>query len=163
MLRPSLKRIGVQNAVCDCGAWGADCAKDFHKLSSRGHACAHTKPGASPSADAVSEAALVALDDMWVAAEIGHDRATLERILDDRFLSTFASGKTIDRNAYIDWILSAEIKPFKVVHDVIRIHGDTALVVDLLETGGTKITWVAVKRAGRWRVISQTFSRAEPR
>ena len=112
-------------------------------------------------ADSLSEAELIALDDAWIDAEVSGDRETLERILDEQFLATWASGKTIDRGEYIDYILSKELSPFSVVHDSIRVHGDTAVVIDVSETGKTKFTWIAVKRHGQWRVISETFSRVE--
>ena len=42
-----------------------------------------------------------------------------------------------------------------------RIHGDTAVVIDVSEDGGTKFTWIAIKRAEQWIVIAQTFSSVE--
>ena len=114
---------------------------------------------AEATAESVAVAELIALDDAWIDAEVSGDRKALERILDEQFLATWASGKTIDRTAYIDYILSEEIPPFSVVHDAIRVHGDTALVIDISATGKTKFTWIAVKRDGQWRVISETFSK----
>jgi hypothetical protein len=100
---------------------------------------------------------LIALSDAWIAAEVGHDKAALERILDERFLATFASsGKTIDRSAYIAWIMQNPIDPFTVTNGVVNLHGDTALVIST--EGTTKFTWVAVKKGGQWVVISETFS-----
>lgn len=113
------------------------------------------------TADSSAEADLIALDDAWIDAEVSGDRKALEHILHEQFLATWASGKTIDRTAYIDYILSEDIPPFSVVHDEIRIHGDTAVLIDVSETGKTKFTWIAVKRDGQWRVISETFSRVE--
>jgi hypothetical protein len=106
-----------------------------------------------------ARAELIALDDAWVKAEVGGDRQGLERILDERFLATFASGRTIGQGAYIDFIVGEDIAPFKVVHDKIVVHGDTAVVIDLSESGRTKFTWIAVRREGHWKVISETFSR----
>jgi len=101
---------------------------------------------------------LISLSDAWIAAEVGHDKAALERILDERFLSTFASsGKTVDRSGYIAWILERKIEPFTVVNEVVNIHGDAAVVIST--AGSTKFTWIAVRKSGRWVVISQTFSR----
>lgn len=101
---------------------------------------------------------LISLSDAWIAAEVGHDKPALERILDERFLATFASsGKTIDRPAYIAWILQSRIEPFTVVNEVVNLHGDTALVIST--AGTTKFTWVAVRKSGQWVVISETFSR----
>ena len=113
------------------------------------------------NADSSAEAELIALDDAWIDAEVSGDRKALERILDEQFLATWASGRTIDRTAYIDYILSEEISPFSVVHNAIQVHDDTAVVIDVSESGKTKFTWIAVKRDGQWRVISETFSRVE--
>ena len=113
------------------------------------------------TAESLAGTELIALDDAWIDAEVSGDRKALERILDEQFLVTWASGKTIDRTAYIDYILNAEIPPFSVVHNDIRVHGDTAVVIDVSESGKTKFTWIAVKRGGQWRVISETFSRVE--
>jgi hypothetical protein len=106
------------------------------------------------------QAQLVALSDAWIDAEVKHDKAALERILDERFLATFASsGKTIDRAAYIAWILQTELEPFEVVNGVVNVHGDAALVIATSTDGTTKFTWIAVKKAGLWKVISETFSK----
>ena len=105
-----------------------------------------------------AEAELIALDDAWIEAEVKGDRETLERILHEDFLATFASGKTVDRGGYIDVILGMAIEPFQVFHEAVVVHGDTALVIDISESGKTKFTWVAIKQAGHWRVISETFS-----
>jgi len=102
---------------------------------------------------------LIALSDSWIDAEVGHNKAALEQILDDRFLATFSSGKTIDRKAYVDWIMKTDIEPFKVLNEVVDIHGDTALVISTTTDHEIKFTWIAVKRDGRWRVISETFSK----
>ena len=110
---------------------------------------------AEPSSE---QAELVALTNAWIDAEVHHDQAALERILDERFLATYASGKTIDRSAFIDAIMRSKLEPFRVVNQVIDIHGDTALVIDVSESGKTKFTWIAVRKAGQWRVISETFS-----
>ncbi len=101
---------------------------------------------------------LVALDDAWIDAEVRHDSAALEKILDDGFLATFASGKTLDRTAFLAWITQAQIAPFSVVHDEIRVHGDTAVVVDSTADGENKFVWIAIKRDRQWRVIAETFA-----
>jgi len=101
---------------------------------------------------------LIVLSDAWIAAEVGHDKAALERILDVRFLATFASsGKTIDRSDYISWIMKTELEPFTVKNQVVNIHGDAAIVIST--EAATKFTWVAVRKDGQWVVISETFSK----
>jgi hypothetical protein len=95
--------------------------------------------GAATADWSPEQSELVALSDAWIAAEVGHDKAALERILDERFLATFASsGKTIDRSAYIAWIMQSQLDPFTVVNEVVNIHGDTALVIST--EGATKFT-----------------------
>lgn len=109
---------------------------------------------------AADEEQLLALEREWVEAEVKHDRQALERILDERLVVVYASGKTSDRTDFIKMILSKPIAPYKVINDMVRVFGDTAVVVDRFGPGlATKVTWVAIKRDGRWRVISETFSR----
>ena len=107
------------------------------------------------------EAEIIALDDAWIDAEVRGDRSALERILHEDFLATFASGRTIDRATFIDRVLANKPAPFSVIHESIRVHGDTALIIDISANGKTKFTWIAVKRDGQWRVISETFTRVE--
>lgn len=107
------------------------------------------------------EAELIALDDAWIDAEVHGDRATLERILHEEFLVTYASGRTVDRATFITGIVASRPAPFTVTHEAIRVHGDTALIIDVSENGKIKFTWIAVKRDGQWRVISETASRVE--
>ena len=113
------------------------------------------------SSELSPEAEIIALDDAWIDAEVGGDREALERILHEDFLATFASGRTIDRTTFIDLVLANRPQPFSVVHESIRVHGDTALIIDVSEDGKTKFTWIAIKRDGQWRVISETFSSVE--
>jgi hypothetical protein len=105
------------------------------------------------------ESEIIALSDAWIQAEINHDKSTLERVLDERFLATLTSGKTIDRRAYIDWITSEKIDPFVVVKEAIKIHGDAALVIGVIKEDDLKVSWVAVRKSGIWKAISLTFSK----
>lgn len=105
------------------------------------------------------ESELIALSNAWIEAEVHHDKAALERLLDERFLVTLTSGKTIDRTAFVDWIMKTEIKPFEVLNEIVNVHGDAALVISTTTDHTTKFTWIAVKKGGHWRVISETFSK----
>lgn len=110
-------------------------------------------------AAASAEEQLLALDRAWVEAEVKHDRKALERILDEKLVVTYGSGKTTGRAEFIAEILSEPIAPYEVVHDLVRVFGDTAIVVDRFGPGlKTKVTWVAIRRNGQWRVIAETFS-----
>jgi hypothetical protein len=69
------------------------------------------------------------LDQAWIDAEVNRDRATSEQILDEPFIVTFSSGRIVDRTAFIDLILSKPIAPFEVIHDVVLVYDDTAIVL----------------------------------
>jgi len=115
--------------------------------------------GADQVAAPTAEAQVLALDQEWIDAEVNHDRKTLERILDDQFVVIGPSGKTRDKAAFIESILSQPIAPFKVTHDVVRIYGDTAIVVDRFGAEPEiKCTWVAIRREGQWRVIAEQMT-----
>lgn len=103
-------------------------------------------------------AELVELVEAWIAAEVRSDGKALEEILHEDFLSTFASGTTLDRPSYIEFIVGLDIAPFKVENESMVQHGDTVVVIDISESGTTKFTWIAARRNGQWKVISQTFS-----
>lgn len=121
-------------------------------------ACIHGGAASREVETDIEHDQLVTLEQQWIEAEINKDRAGLERVLHPRFVSTFKSGETVDREGYIDSILGMDLTPFTVSGHQIELHGDTAVVVDGLDSGNTKFTWVAVKRDGEWSVIAQTFS-----
>jgi hypothetical protein len=104
---------------------------------------------------------LTALVGAWIEAEVQSDAEALERILHKDFLSTFASGKTLDRDAYIAFIVSLDIPHFTVRNESMIQHRDTVVVIDVSDDGTTKFSWIAIRRDSRWQVISQTFSRIE--
>ena len=111
------------------------------------------------SVDPTIRAEMTALVEIWIDAEVHSDAEALREILHDDFLSTFASGTTLDRDAYVDFIVGLDISPFKVINESMVQHAEVVVVIDVSEDGGTKFTWIAAKQDGRWKVISQTFSR----
>ena len=108
------------------------------------------------------ESELIALNNAWIDAEVHHDKAALERLLDERFLVTNSSGKTVDRMTFVDHIMNTKIAPFEVLNETVNVHGDAALVISTTTDHTAKFTWIAVKKAGQWRVISETFSKITP-
>jgi len=119
------------------------------------------RPACAQAPDSAAVAELLALDKAWIDAEVHRDQPALERILDEGFMATFASGMTIDRTAFVERIMQSTIKPFEVIHEVIQVHGDAALIIDTSMDRKAKYTWIAIKRQGQWRVISETFTRVE--
>ena len=104
-----------------------------------------------------AEQEVAAVIDRWVQAEIDSDRAALEDIIAPNALFTYQSGETGGRDEFIAMILEAKIPAYSVNHEQILIDGDTAISIS---TGlKTKFTTVLIRREGRWRVISETFSK----
>ncbi|MDH4043371.1 MAG: hypothetical protein OEY20_04190 [Gemmatimonadota bacterium] len=58
--------------------------------------------------------------------------------------------------------MKAKFDAFEVLHDVIRIHGDVALVIDSSTDRKSKYTWIAVRKEGQWWVISETMTNVAP-
>ncbi len=106
-------------------------------------------------------AELTALVETWIDAEVRGDGKSLEKILHKDFLSTFASGTTLGRASYIDFILSLDIAPFNVKNESMVQDRDTVVVIDVSEDDTTKFTWIAIRRDNQWKVIAQTFSNVE--
>lgn len=111
------------------------------------------------SVDPAVRAEMTSLVQAWIDAEVQSDGTALKAILHEDFLSTFASGTTLDRDAYVDFITALDIPPFSVTNESMVQHGEVIVVIDVSEDGGTKFTWIAAKQNGKWQVISQTFSR----
>ncbi len=149
----------------------------FHRLSSGGRTlrtvkiifaaailAQHSPVAADSRIDSVNPGVREELTDLveaWIDAEVQDDRKALEEILHEDFLSTFASGTTLDRASYIDFIIGLDISPFSVKNESMVQHGDTVVVIDVSESGATKFTWIAVRHDGHWKAIAQTFSNVE--
>jgi hypothetical protein len=130
-------------------------------------ACAHAPaplppeslpPPPPPLSQADAEAELVAFADARIKAEVNADRTTLEMVLHEDYLITQPSGKTYDRDAFIDWVMSITPDKLATQHEIIRAHGNTAVVIDVSEDGCLKSTWTAVRNYGQWRIISESVT-----
>ncbi|HLZ49910.1 MAG TPA: nuclear transport factor 2 family protein [Candidatus Acidoferrum sp.] len=121
-----------------------------------------------PSAGRI-EKQLMALNKEWSDAEVKHDEATLQRILDERFICTDEDGKTTGKADFIKDILQLHMTSQDAAVGVVQIHGDTAVLVGtttvhLLSDGKEKAlsfryTVVYLKRNGQWRAMAEQFGR----
>lgn len=136
---------------------------------------AKTTAAASPSAPAEStadiEKALLQMERDWMEAIKNRDKATLERLLADDFVSISWDGKTYNK---VDGIAAnltpdSQLDSYTLTPLKVRIYGDAAVV-----TGGDtekssfkgkdtsgQYAWtdVYVKRNGRWQAVSTHSSR----
>jgi hypothetical protein len=111
------------------------------------------------------------LEKEWAVAEDTHDETALRRILDERFVGTFNSGKTYDKEAFIKAILAAHVDPTSpqsLSYEAVIIDGDTAVVVGTDTRHGTKdgapytavakYTVTYLRRNGRWVALAEQLA-----
>ena len=119
----------------------------------------------APPADARQQ--LIALEKDWVAAENKHDAAALRRILDERFVATFGSAKTYDREGFIGFF-TGPVDPTEsqtLTYEAIVIDHDTAVLVGTETAHGTKggaaytaiyrYTVTYIRRHGQWLALAE--------
>ena len=114
------------------------------------------------------EEALLQLEQVWVRAEIDKDAETLRRILDDRFIATFTSGRAIDKTAFITVIVgdgSSVMHSHDLTDRRMVVDADTAVIVDTDTIRGARngepytakarVTATYIKRDGEWRILAE--------
>ena len=123
--------------------------------------CFTTAAGGQDTPTGGAETELRALDRAWAAAELGHDKLALDQILADGFVVTVASGKTVEKAAFIETVMRLTMdSSTKSVIDIIRVHDKVGVVVERFgATLDTKVTWVAMKTGSQWRIISEQMTR----
>ena len=126
-----------------------------------------TRPQTVQPADARQE--LLNLEKEWARAEDNHDEAVLRRVLDERFVGTFGSGKTYNKEAFVKAILAAKVdpngSPQTLSYEAVIIDGDTAVLVGTDTRHGTrdgaaytevaKYTVTYLHRNGRWMALAE--------
>lgn len=112
-----------------------------------------------------AERELRTLDKAWAHAETTHDKAALEQLLDTGFVATWASGKTVDRTAFIETVMRIAFDSSTTsVIDAVHVHGNVGVVLERfgMTSLDTKVTWVAIKSGGSWRVIAEQMTKLTP-
>lgn len=143
-----MRRILVSAALAISVAWGA---------------AAQAQGSATDAKQQVSQL----LRD-WVTAENEHDAAALDRILDDRFISTYAAGKPTRKAAFIASLTKGKPDPQQsqsLTDETILVDGDTAILVgtdtfhrtDHAEPDGLALryTITCVRRHGHWVALAE--------
>jgi hypothetical protein len=123
-------------------------------------------PGARSQAGSADEKQLIAIGQQWTDAEVKHDEAVLNRVLDDDFLMVSGGEITVGKAAFIDGIRKSTFTSLNVMYDRIQINGDTAVVVGTftlrlasgVDTAPYRYTVTYVKRQGAWRAIAEQIS-----
>lgn len=118
-----------------------------------------------------TEQQLRTLEHQWTAAEIKRDANALRRILDDRFIVTYSSGKRAGKEEFINDLIGADsdqIIAEDLSDETFVIAGDTAVVTETDTVRGLhsakpytqvlRITTTYARREGRWVALAEHFS-----
>ena len=137
-------------------------------LLGTGCAAIDTAPGITGSASTSDTQAVLALTREWADAEVVRDTATLQRILDDRFVMDSSDGTTIGKSAFIEAVSGMKMLSQSLSNQAAHVVGDTAttfgtatihrLVKAEERTFTYRYTVVYLKRAGVWRAIALQMS-----
>jgi ketosteroid isomerase-like protein len=110
------------------------------------------------------EQKLIALCNQWSDAEVKHDEAALNRILDDNFFVVWPSGSiNAGKSAFIEVVRKFTFTGVKAEFRRIQVEGDTAIVAAIFtvrSASGTDdppllISATFVKRHGVWRALGE--------
>lgn len=102
----------------------------------------------------------------WVIAENKHDAAALRRILDDKFISTFAANKPVGKATFIKAITKGQVDPTQsqsLTDESVVVDGDTAVIVgtDTFHSATNppvaplRFTITYVHKDGRWVALAE--------
>jgi hypothetical protein len=121
---------------------------------------------ALPPADAKQQ--VLDLEREWVEAENKHDAATLERILDSKFLASFGANQPRDKETFIKHITSGDVDATQsqtLTDETVILDRDTAVVVGTDTVRGTengsaytaayRYTVTYIHRNGRWVALAE--------
>ena len=118
---------------------------------------------------------LLALGKEGVAAEVKHDAATLQRLLDDKFVATFGGGKPYDKATFIKILTDGPADPTEsqtLTDESVIVDDDTAVVIGtdtyqgtesgVLTTKVYRYTMTFVYRHGHWLALAEHLARVPP-
>lgn len=127
---------------------------------------------AGPPAAGSDEQQLHKLESDWIAAEIKRDPAALRRILDERFIATFAAGKSVDKEGFIRVVLgdgSDNTLSQDLSEQTVLVADDTAVIFETDTVRGIahdkpytlvlRISTTYLKRHGRWLALAEHIAK----
>ena len=103
---------------------------------------------------------LLKLERQWIEAFANFDRATLERVMSDDYISNNADGTVTNKEQSIDWAEAGVFAGTSFISQEakVRIYGDTAIITSLDTVKGKfngqflhASIWV--KRKGKWQAV----------
>jgi ketosteroid isomerase-like protein len=110
----------------------------------------------------------------WAMAEVDSDIKTLDRLLADEFCGIGPFGFVLDKPAWLDRFAGGlHNEDLKFADLQIRNHGDSVIVVGVLDqqatfndsdsSGQYRVSFVASRQGGRWKIASCHIGPLDPR
>jgi len=130
------------------------------------HAAEPRPPSTSTTAEAERE--VLELERVWIDAELNHDAATLQRILDDKFVATLGGTRLYAKEEFIQVLIEGDLDPsasHALSDESVVVDRDTAVVIGTDTEHGMdhgapftsvyRYTTTYVHRQGRWLAFAQ--------
>ena len=124
---------------------------------------------AAAQTDATAAQAVLAVEDAYVAAELGRDEQALRRIVDDQFAQNSRNGTTVGKEAFIASVLRLNMigqtiteRTVLALDDVAIVFGTTELrfasATDAPTVSRLRYTATYRSRDGTWRLLALHMS-----
>lgn len=117
-----------------------------------------------------TQADLIAVENSWNRAELGHDPAALSQLMADDLVLTESDGSVINKTEEVAFTADPEAH-FEILesHDMkVQIHGDAAVVTGAYHEKGTyhgktfehqgRFTDTWIRHKGAWQCVAGHFS-----
>jgi len=119
----------------------------------------------APATAASDEQQVIAVETEWVDAEVRHDEAVLDRVLDERFLVNSSKGVPRNKASVIADVRGWNLVSETITDRTVLVDGNTAIVFGTAtfrfavegrvdETSAARYTTTYIKRDGRWRALA---------
>ena len=119
------------------------------------------------------ELRVLATEDEYVAAEVSRNEATLQKLIDDRFVFNSSRGATSGKEELIQSILKMNMVGQSIRERSVLIDGNIAIVFGTADlrfaspgkeesTSTLRYTSTYVKRRGHWRMLALQMQQRAP-
>ncbi len=131
-----------------------------------------TSSAETPRSNSLARQQVIRLERDWSEAEIKHDSAALERILDSHFVCTFGAGDVVGKAEFIKLILGEEMLSQDPSDATVVVDRNVAVIVDIFTVRGMddgksytriyRITATYIRRHGRWVALAEQVASRVP-
>jgi len=121
--------------------------------------------GVSDTTSMTDEQQVIAVQQDWIDAEVNHDKAVLERVLDERFVIHTSSGTSDSKAEIIESVLQWNLVAQTLSDQFVLVDGDTAIIMGVAhftvavegkedQLSAARYITTYIKRDGQWRALA---------